>query len=749
MDRGVLQVDLLGTDLRDIRDIACAVKGMDGSSVDAIVEEIRPETRTLRVRAAASAAVIRMRMEDLRSVTMQGIIAEDARPNALAHVSQRKFIASDGLTLCYSDGEKTTFGPHHRAVDEDGLHLYQFFDDGRISRLFIPCEVITGQEAAAGDMLARADLLRATNHVITTPRELQVCLRLGAAMAAVAASKRPAPTRQRLAELLVREHVISEQQVHEALELRQNNPERRTGDILLEMGALSEDELNLCIAKLFGVPYVRLRDFAIPEEVAATVKAGVARRAKAVPIMAYREYLVVATNNPADVGTLDILRFATDRAILPVLATQLDIEWAIDKRYPKVDHADMLERYASIQASGTADPQAPAVTEADASDEPVVKLVNNLIAEAIQRRASDIHLRPAENHVDLIYRIDGSLVPVVAFPKSVHPSLIGRIKILGGMDISEKRLPQDGQIRFRYDESTVDLRISVMPTVVGESVVIRVLNTKAGMKPMDQLGFSSHDLTLMNEMLDKSCGLILVTGPTGSGKSTTLYSCLKQIIAKNVNVITVEDPVEYRIEGIEQVQVKTDIGYTFAKALRQILRHDPDAILIGEIRDQETAEIAIKSALTGHIVLSTLHTNNAVGAITRLRDMGVLSYLLSSTLLGAQAQRLIRTNCLSCMEEEPADTNMRRVMGVGADELFMKGKGCDDCNGTGYNGRTVAYELLAVTPRLQEKITAGATAEALLAQALDDGMVPLTQNALELARSYKTSLSEVYRVRLD
>ena len=288
-----------------------------------------------------------------------------------------------------------------------------------------------------------------------------------------------------------------------------------------------------------------------------------------------------------------------------------------------------------------------------------------------------------------------------------------------------------------------------MPTVVGESVVIRVLNTKAGMKPLDQLGFSPRDLGLMNEMLDKSCGLVLVTGPTGSGKSTTLYSCLKQLITKNVNIITVEDPVEYRIGGIEQVQVKADIGYTFGKALRQILRHDPDAILIGEIRDQETAEIAIKSALTGHIVLSTLHTNNAVGAITRLRDMGILSYLLSSTLLGAQAQRLIRTNCLNCMDEEPADANMRRVMGVGIDELFMRGRGCDDCNGTGYKGRTVVYELLAMTPKLQEKITAGATAEVMQAQALDDGMVPLTKHALELARSYKTSLSEAYRVRLD
>ena len=348
MDRGVLPVDLFGTNLSQIHDLACAVQCMDGSSTDAILEEIRPETRTVRTREVESPTLIRYRMENLRSITLQGIIPDNEKAEILDRVLQGKVIASDSICITYRDGQKLSFGPHHRTLDDDGLHLYQFYNGGRLARVFVPAEVIATQESASADTLARAELLQAANHIVTTPQQLQTCLRLGAAMVAIAASKRPAPTRQRLAELLVREHVVSEQQIHEALELRQNNPKKRTGDILLEMGALSEEELNLCIAKLFGVPYVRLHDFPIPEGVAAMLKIGVVRRAKTIPIMTYGDYLVVATNNPANVETLDILRFATDRSILPVLATQLEIDRKIDELYMKVDHSDMLEQFALI-----------------------------------------------------------------------------------------------------------------------------------------------------------------------------------------------------------------------------------------------------------------------------------------------------------------------------------------------------------------------------------------------------------------
>jgi type IV pilus assembly protein PilB len=749
LDRGVLQVQLIGAPLGEVRDISAIAHCMDGTRQTGLVERIDTAAGRLALRDPETHAPQHIALDALRCLIMQGFVPTDERARLLASATRGRIEPSDSITLTYRDGQRLSFGPHHRAVDADGLHIYQFADAGRVSRLFIPARVLGAQQAASADALAREDLIQAGQQIITSPRELAECLDHGGAALAVAASHRPVPTRQKLAELLVREHIVSEQQIHEVLELRAGNPRKRTGDILLEMGAVSVDELYACLGRLFCVPYVKLHDFEIADEAIGLLRQGVARRANAVPIMAWREYLVVAMNNPADAEALDLLRFVTDRPVLPVLATQFDIDWAIGKRFPHVDHSDAIEQATASSSGEPAMMPSGGAVEPDADDEPMVKLVNNLIAEAVQRRVSDIHLRPAEDHVDLIYRIDGTLVPVVAFPKAIHAALIGRIKIMGGMDISEKRLPQDGQIRFRAEEAQVDLRVSIMPTVVGESVVIRVLNTKVGMKPVEQLGFSERDLAAVKEMLDKSYGLILVTGPTGSGKSTTLYSCLKHLMLSNVNIITVEDPVEYRIEGIEQVQVRSDIGYGFAKALRQILRHDPDAILIGEIRDQETAEIAIKSALTGHVVLSTLHTNNAVGAITRLRDMGVLSYLLSSTVLGAQAQRLIRTNCLACMEEERVDANVRRVMGVDLHELFMKGRGCEECNHTGYKGRTVVYELLRMTPKMQEKVTAGATAEALFAQAVEDGMVPLTQHALELARSYKTSLSEAYRVRLE
>lgn len=565
------------------------------------------------------------------------------------------------------------------------------------------------------------------------------------------ATRADALARQKIGELLLHERLVTEQHLLEALSAQKLRPGTKIGQILVEAGVITEEELHATLAQLLGVPYVKLAQFDVEPAAVAMLKQSIARRVRVIPLILHREQLVVATHSPKDPETLDLLRFVADRPVLAALAIPRDIDRALNRIYSRVDHAQAIEQITArtLEVDAAADSGLANSIAAAANEEPLIKLVNDMLGEAIQRRVSDIHLRPAEDHIDLVYRIDGSLVGVAEFPKSIHASLLGRMKIIGNMDISEHRMPQDGQIRFRSGDSIVEMRVSILPTVAGESVCIRVLNSQAGLKPISELGFSDRDLQSLTELLEKSFGLILVTGPTGSGKSTTLYSCLSELVRRNLNIITVEDPVEYHLPGIEQVQVRSEIGFTFAAGLRQILRHDPDAILIGEIRDRETAEIVIKSALTGHIVLSTLHANSAVGSITRLSDIGVLPYLISSTLLGSQAQRLVRTNCLHCMDEERVDPHIRRVMGVGPGELFMKGRGCQECNETGFKGRTAAYELLRMTPAMQEKITEGASAAALHRQALDDGMVPLTQHAVDLARRYKTSLSEAYRVRLE
>ena len=316
------------------------------------------------------------------------------------------------------------------------------------------------------------------------------------------------------------------------------------------------------------------------------------------------------------------------------------------------------------------------------------------------------------------------------------------------MDISERRLPQDGHARLIHDGRAIDLRVSVIPTVNGESVVIRILDKNIGLRTLNQLGFRPHETDQLRELASRPYGMVLVTGPTGSGKSTTLYAILKEVIKRNPHIITVEDPVEYAMDGVEQIQISSAPGYTFAEALRHILRHDPDIIMLGEIRDLESVRIAIKASLTGHMVYSTLHTNDAVSAVTRLIDMGVEPYLLSATLLGVLAQRLVRLNCQHCKARETVDPHIRQVLQVREDEVFYKGQGCKRCHHTGYRGRVSVGELFNITPRIRQLIHLGETEEVLARAALEEGMIPLVQNALRLAREGKTSLEEVYTVRL-
>lgn len=516
----------------------------------------------------------------------------------------------------------------------------------------------------------------------------------------------------------------------------------RSAALLVSKG----DEQSLrALAECLGYPYVSIRDAQIDESILTLIPAEFARKNDVMPIKRTSSHLTVAMANPRRQDIFQALGFITGLTIDVVVATSKEVQWAVRQYYGVQDDELALESIGS-RIYDAADELALVQL---GSENAIVRLVNNVIRDAIDRKASDIHLRPREKNVELIYRMDGTLTTIRFISKSLLAAMVSRIKILGGMNIAERRMPQDGRSCVRSGKNTVDLRISIMPTVEGESVVIRLLNSQVGLKSIADLGFSAHDEDMFLDLLHKSNGIFLVAGPTGSGKTTTLYAALGEVKKQNVNIITVEEPVEYHMDGIEQIQINHGIGYTFARALRNILRHDPDVILVGEIRDQETGKIAIESALTGHLVLSTLHTNNAASAITRLLEMGVEPYLLNSCLLGVLAQRLVKVNCQNCLAVEPVDRLVRQSLNVSEEEEFYYGTGCEECNKTGVKGRMAVYELLRIDASIKAIIKHEIATTDIHQHALASGMVPLTDNALLRARAKEISLAEVYRIRLD
>jgi len=445
------------------------------------------------------------------------------------------------------------------------------------------------------------------------------------------------------------------------------------------------------------------------------------------------------------------LRFNTNAYIEAVMADGSDIRILLQKFYSKLEESEALEdlQVDAVGSSPIESAESLYLMEQEAHRKPIVRLVNAILVQAVTKGASDINIRPEKDRVNVYYRIDGVLQYARTMSRTLLPAIVSRIKITGQMDISERRLPQDGHARMAWGVKTIDLRISVVPTVKGESVVIRILDKDAGLRPLDGLGLQQKEYQLLKRLIARPFGLFLVTGPTGSGKSTTLYAILDEVKKRNVHLLTVEDPVEYDMDGVEQVQISLVKGYTFAQALRQFLRHDPDVIMVGEIRDSETAHIANKAALTGHLVFSTLHTNDAVSTVTRLTDMGVEPYLLSSTLLGVMAQRLVRLNCPHCLVEEKVDDFARRSLNLAPNEKFYRGKGCEACNQMGYRGRVTVCELLAVTPEIAQLINDGAPMQKIQDMAVAQGMTRLGDNAVALARERKTSIEEVLSVQLE
>ena len=533
------------------------------------------------------------------------------------------------------------------------------------------------------------------------------------------------------------------------------DPSSRTlllGEILEQRGIVSDEDLHLALAEKLKLPFVYLADFDIDSQALSYLPEELARQYRLLPIaLLDGKRIIVAMDDPTDNDAIQTLAFVTGKPIEVVIAARGDILTAIDRYY-----RNDISESSTQSINALFESESPSVQELErqlaerlSQQKPIVRFVNHLLKSGIRRRASDIHIRPTEEGANLIFRIDGTLVDISCFNKITARGVISRLKILGGMNIAIKRLPQDGQSRIICDGSTVDLRLSIMPTVEGESVAIRILNKQANLKNLDDIGFRPHELNLCRELIQRSSGMILVTGPTGGGKSTTLYCMLQEIIQQNVSIITVEDPVEYRVPGIEQVQVNTAAGLTFARVLRNVLRHDPDVVMIGEIRDRETAQIAVESALTGHLVLSTLHTNSAAATVTRLLEMGIEPYLINATLLGVVNQRLVRLNCPDCLVEEPSQDALHRSLGLSAAETFYHGAGCSHCNDLGFHGRMAVYEFLQVTPLLRQCILQAVDTDKLWAQAIQDGMRPLTQNALDAARQRLIPLSEVYRVRME
>ncbi|MBX3696938.1 MAG: type II/IV secretion system protein [Dokdonella sp.] len=516
--------------------------------------------------------------------------------------------------------------------------------------------------------------------------------------------------------------------------------------------ALGEDagEPTYAIAQSLGLPLVRLERISAQSDALALIPPDLARRLRAVPLRLHKGLLAVAMEDPSGPDAQRLLDFLSRERVLPLVASPIQIREAIARHYDQVE-----DRAMALQLgldTDIIDAQSPSEQEAQrlALEMPVVSMVHTLIADAVSRRASDIHLRPGENATDVLFRIDDELVPVRRLARALNPAVVSRIKVLAGMNLAEHRRPQDGRTTFHIDDArSVDLRISLLPTVFGESIVIRLLDTTESLWNLDELGLSEADRRRVEDVMARSHGMFLATGPTGCGKSTTLYAMLMELRKQRINILTIEDPVEFHIADIQQMQVNRAAGFTFASAMRNFLRHDPDVIMVGEIRDRETADIAVESALTGHLMLSTLHTNTAATTVTRLLDLGVESYLLRTSLLAVISQRLVRLTCQHCRVEEAVDMHVRETLGIAADEKFQIGRGCHHCEGLGVFRRQAVYELMVMTPRLRRLIVPGADADALHEAAIAEGMIPITQAAVALARSGAISLTEAWRVRAD
>lgn len=550
----------------------------------------------------------------------------------------------------------------------------------------------------------------------------------------------------RIGDLLMQYGIITEKQLHEAL-TEQKAEGSKIGDTLIKLGYVTQQNINEVLEYQLGIPYVDLNEYEISKEATKVINEALAKRHVLIPIRITDTELYVAMEDPLNIFAIDDVKIFSGKEIVPMLANEESILRAIEIHYGKQQAMQAAEQYKQENAV-----EVDEITESEMDDPvksaPIVKLVNTILEQSVRYRASDIHIEPYEAYIRVRFRVDGKLQNMFEYDRSLLNAIVARIKITSGLDIAEKRKPQDGRINIKVDKKAYDIRVSTLPTVYGEKVVMRVNSKEGFTKGKEELGLFPDDLEKFEGILDNPYGIILVTGPTGSGKSTTLYTSLNEINSEDINIITVEDPVESQIQGINQVQVNTKAGLTFAVALRSILRQDPDVIMIGEIRDSETAEIAVKASITGHLVVSTIHTNDAASSITRLIDMGIEPFLIGASVVGVIAQRLVRKLCPKCRDRVLASREELLTMGLPANQetYIYKKKGCHQCGNSGYQGRIGVYEILKIDHEIRQIINDNGSADEIKSVALKNGLRTIRSNCVRLILNGTTTIDEMLRV---
>ncbi|MBT2569180.1 ATPase, T2SS/T4P/T4SS family [Planococcus sp. ISL-110] len=546
--------------------------------------------------------------------------------------------------------------------------------------------------------------------------------------------------RRRLGDILVEQGLLTQADLQETLNGKQND--QKLGDALLQRGIITEQQLIETLEVQLGIPHVSLFRYPFDPMLFNVVPKEFAKRKLLVPLKTEGDRLFIAMNDPTDFITIDDLRLTTGFQIEPTIASKEDIVRTIAKYYDEESYDELLEEL----------PQAAEEQQSDLNDldAPIVRLVNQILSNAVSQKASDVHFDPQENRILVRYRIDGTLRTERILPKTMQGMITARIKILANLDITENRIPQDGRIKTTVDFRAIDLRVSSLPTVFGEKIVMRILDLSQNLTDISKLGFNDLNMERFMHEIDKPNGIILISGPTGSGKSSTLYAALNKLNSEEVNIITVEDPVEYQLEGINQIQVNANVGLTFAAGLRSILRQDPDIVMVGEIRDKETADISIRASLTGHLVLSTIHTNDSIASITRLMDMGIEPFLVTASLNAVVAQRLIRRVCRDCREIQSATVREKAIFakrGISI-ETIARGTGCPQCNMSGYKGRMAIHEVLVVDEAIKDIINRGGTAAEIREIAIRNKTIFLIDDGLLKVKEGMTTTEEVLRVAM-
>ena len=563
---------------------------------------------------------------------------------------------------------------------------------------------------------------------------------------------------ERIADVLIEDGLLLPNQLEEAVGIQQKEGGRLL-KILTDRQFVTDQDMTVSMGRCLNTPLINLSKLRVPEEVMSLVPRDMAKANKLIPIARLNGKLFVAMADPTNVLAVDDVKRRVQLEIIPMIATEKAVSDALAGVHGGSNMSQVLKQVAEdVANAGEVEVQSAKNDEidldrlaTDSEDAPVIKIVNLILVQAVKEKASDIHIEPFQRTLKLRYRIDGELIMAESPPKALQLAITSRIKILSGLNIAERRVPQDGRFRIKVIGKEVDLRVSILPTAYGEKIVIRILDKAALTGSIDQMGMDQSTLDRFKKAIDAPHGMILVTGPTGSGKTTTLYSVLQELNNPQYNIVTVEDPIEYELSGINQVSVRNDIGLDFASALRSILRQDPDIVMVGEIRDNETADIAVKAALTGHQVLSTLHTNDAAGAITRLDDMGIEPFLISSSVIMACAQRLVRRICTNCREEFVPEPEMFERLGMAVPEgaTFFHGSGCDRCKHRGYLGRVAIIEALPVSEAIRRLIIKRASAAVVKNQAISEGMRTLRMIGIDKAIEGITTLEEIWRVTAE